>query len=204
MLATPSACAVVWKIETAVVEEERHQKHSRGRSSHPSATNAPREPAGPRGHHIDIRKRSAQNRQKAKLASGETVTPARTSGLSQVPTEQGTLIQHRPLGCGNSTRLRPSHRSVTLGRTRGHPRPVGLASAPARVCACARRGRASRRPPCCEAPSRSSWRGAPALQHCAQPACLARRRCAFHSRARRLLARRVHSGQARDMHRQSS
>ena len=49
-----------------------------------------------------IASESAQNRTKAKLASGETVTPART-GHSQVPTEQGTLIQHRPLGCEQYT-----------------------------------------------------------------------------------------------------
>ena len=49
-----------------------------------------------------VASKSAQNRPKAKLASGETVTPART-GHSQVPTEQGTLIQHRPLGCEQYT-----------------------------------------------------------------------------------------------------
>ena len=39
-------------------------------------------------------------------------------GHSLVPEQSTQQIARTPLGC--STRLRPSHRSVTLGRTRGH------------------------------------------------------------------------------------
>ena len=78
----------------AVVDEERHQKHSRGRSSHPGATNAPQEPApGPRRHHPYRYSQAKRPKSpKSLLASGETVTPART-GHSHVLTEQGTLTQ---------------------------------------------------------------------------------------------------------------